>query len=282
MFTDSHCHLASHRFDPAEIPAVIARARAAGVTRLVTLATSLDDVQAHLAIATDPAVHACIGIHPCDVHRAPDDAVDRLAPLAADPRVCAIGETGLDAFHPAPEGWTPAGFRERQRTFLHRHFELAAASGLNVVIHTRDREGHATLEDALTLYRAYHDRTRAVFHCFVAPWEMARRVLDLGGLVSFGGVCTFKNARSVQETVRQCPPGSFLLETDSPYLAPEPHRGQRNEPAYTAHTAAFIARLRGESLEQLAQHTETAAHQFFRFCRHSHANPEPISKEATS
>jgi TatD DNase family protein len=265
MFTDSHCHLASHRFDPAEIPEIIARAHAAGVTRMVTLATSLDDVSTHLELASHPSVHACIGIHPCEVHQAPDDAVARLAPLAADPRVCAIGETGLDAFHPAPEGWSTEHFLDRQRVFLHRHFELATESGLPVVIHTRDRQGHATLEEALDIYRQYHDRTRAIFHCFVAPWDMARRILDLGGLVSFGGVATFKNARIVQETIRQCPAGSFLLETDSPYLAPEPHRGQRNEPTFTALVAAFIAKLRHETLEELARHTETAANCFFRF-----------------
>lgn len=265
MLTDSHCHLASHRFDAGEVPGLIERAQHAGVSRLVTLATSLGDLEANLDIARHPAVHACIGIHPCDVHHAPDDAIARLGLHAGDPRVCAIGETGLDYFHPAPDGWSEETFRDRQRDFLRGHFDLAAASGLNLVIHTRDRNEHASFEDALAIYSAHHQRVRAVFHCFIGPWENARRVLDLGGLVSFGGVATFKNARDVRETITRCPAGSFMLETDAPYLAPEPHRGKRNEPAFLRDTALFIAGTRGESPDDLARHTDEAANAFFRF-----------------
>ncbi len=264
MLTDSHCHLASHRFSTEEIPDLLARARDAEVSRMITLATSLEDVQANLTFAENPAVHACIGIHPCDVHHAPDDATARLAAFAGDPRVCAIGETGLDYYHPAPEGWDEETFRERQRNFLRQHFELAAAAGLNVVIHTRDREGHASFEDALAIYGDYQNSTRAVFHCFIGPWENAKRVLDLGGLVSFGGVATFKTANVVRETARQCPAGYFMIETDAPYLAPEPHRGKRNEPSFVRDTAARLATLRGESLESLALHTGETAAAFFR------------------
>jgi TatD DNase family protein len=269
MLTDSHCHLASHRFAPEEIPALLERARAAGVTRLVTLATSLQDLHTNLAIADHPAVHACIGIHPCDVHHAPDDATTQLAAFTSDLRVCAIGETGLDYYHPAPDGWSEETFQQRQRLFLHRHFQLAAAAGLNLVIHTRDREGCASFEDALAIYGDYHSSVRSVFHCFTGTWENARRVLDLGGLVSFGGVATFKTAHLVRDTALHCPPGTFMLETDAPYLAPEPHRGQRNEPSYTQLTAARLAALRGETLENLALHTHRAASAFFRF----HSNP---------
>ncbi|RYD17892.1 MAG: TatD family deoxyribonuclease [Verrucomicrobiaceae bacterium] len=152
----------------------------------------------------------------------------------------------------------------RQRSFLRQHFELAAAAKLNVVIHTRDREGCASFEDALAIYGNYHTSVRAVFHCFIGPWGNARRVLDLGGLVSFGGVATFKTAQEVRETARQCPAGGFMIETDAPYLAPEPFRGKRNEPAYTAKTAERLADLRGESLEALALHTGQAAEAFFR------------------
>ena len=265
MLTDSHCHLASHRFHPEEVPDLIERARAAGVGRLVTLATSLDDLQANLACAEHPMVHACIGIHPCDVHHAPDDAVSRIAQFVSDPRVCAIGETGLDYYHPAPEGWSEESFRARQQDFLRQHFELAATSGLNVVIHTRDRDGHASFEDALAVYEAYHATVRAVFHCFIGPWENAERVLELGGLVSFGGVATFKNAREVRATAAKCPAGSFMVETDAPYLAPEPHRGKRNEPSMVRHTAELLAALREEKIEELAAHTRATAARFFRF-----------------
>jgi TatD DNase family protein len=265
MLTDSHCHLASHRFDPDEVPALIARAVAADVTRMVTLATCLDDLSANLRIAEHPHVHACIGIHPCDVHHAPDDAVDQLASHTEDPRVCAIGETGLDYFHTAPDGWSADAYRARQLAFLEQHFALAAASRLNVVIHTRDSHGHRSFEDALAVYRNHHRETRAVFHCFTGTGENAKRVIDLGGLLSFGGVATFKNAKVVKETLRHCPAGSFMLETDAPYLAPEPHRGKRNEPAWTRDTAMAIAVLRDETLEELADHTSRAADRFFRF-----------------
>lgn len=265
MLTDSHCHLASHRFAQAEVSSLIESARAAGVGRLVTLATSLGDLHANLSIAENPSVHACIGIHPCDVHHAPDDAVNLLSGFTGDPRVCAIGETGLDYYHPAPDGWEESAFRERQIDFLRQHFGLAAASGLNIVIHTRDQEGHASFEDALAIYRDFHTSVRAVFHCFIGPWENAWRVIDLGGLVSFGGVATFKNARQVRETALQCPAGSFMVETDAPYLAPEPHRGKRNEPAFVRNTADFLATLRGETFDALSLHTGETAAGFFRF-----------------
>lgn len=265
MLTDSHCHLASHRFDPEEVPAIIDRALAAGVTRMVSLATCLDDMEANLRIAEHPSVFTCLGIHPCDVQNAPDDASERIASHLADPRVCGVGETGLDYFHPAPDGWSEDDYHARQRDFLRRHFEIAAAAGLNVVIHTRDRSGTRSLDDALAIYQEYHRHTRAVFHCFIADIALARRVCDLGGIVSFGGVCTFKSAKVPRETATLCPAGSFLLETDAPYLAPEPHRGQRNEPGFTRNTAEFLSAARQESLEQLSTHTNATADGFFRF-----------------
>jgi TatD DNase family protein len=231
---------------------------------MISLATCLDDIAANLAIAENRAVHTCIGIHPCDVHHAPDDATSRLAEFTSDPRVCAIGETGLDYYHPAPDGWDEESFCERQRTFLRQHFELAATAKLNVVIHTRDSEGSGSFEDALAIYGDYHTSVRAVFHCFIGPWENAQRVLELGGLVSFGGVATFKTAHQVRESARQCPAGSFMIETDAPYLAPEPHRGKRNEPSFVRKTAEHLAALRGESLEVLAHHTGETAAAFFR------------------
>jgi TatD DNase family protein len=275
MMTDSHCHLASHRFDPTEISSIIQRAHAAGVNRLVTLATCLDDLQANLKLATEPGIHACIGIHPCNVHHAPDDVIDQLAAHTADPRVCAIGETGLDYFHPAPDGWTDDAFRQRQRDLLDQHFQLATRVGLNVVIHTRDREGHASFEDALAIYDAYRGSSRAIFHCFIGPWDNAERVIAAGGLVSFGGVATFKNAATVRDTACRCPAGSFLLETDSPYLSPEPHRGERNEPARVSLVAARLAAERGETLAELCHHTELAAERFFRFRKGSNEMNNP-------
>lgn len=265
MFTDSHCHLASHKFSKEELPSILNHAKEDGVSRIITLATCLDDVAANLEAAGDPSIHACIGIHPCDVHHAPDDAVRQLELHTGDPRVAAIGETGLDYYHPAPDGWSEEAFRERQRDFLHQHFRMAQAAGLNVVIHTRDQKGQQSLDDALAIYAHYHHAVRAVFHCFISSAVNAKRVFDLGGIVSFGGVATFKSAHEVRETVLSCPQESFMLETDAPYLAPEPHRGKRNEPAFVSLTASFIATLRGETREELARHTNAAADSFFRF-----------------
>ena len=265
MLTDSHCHLASRRFAEGEAAAVVARAKESGVTRLITLATCLDDLQANLDLAAaHPEVSTCLGIHPCDVHHAPDDAIERIRPELASPLVAAIGETGLDYYHPAPDGWDESSFRGRQLDFLDQHFELAAGAGLNVVIHTRDRMGDASFQDALDIYRRHAARVRAVFHCFVGPLENARAVIRLGGLVSFGGVSTFKNAREVLEVATELPPEEFMIETDSPYLAPHPHRGERNEPAFARIVAEKIATSKGMEWEDLAQRTSTTARDFFR------------------
>lgn len=268
MLTDSHCHLASYRFDPAEIPALIGRAGLAGVTRMVSLVTGLDDLGPNLEIAAaHPGVSVCIGIHPCHVHEVPDDVIGRLRQHVSDPRVCGIGETGLDYYHPAPEGWTAESFRRRQRDLLDAHFQLAADAGLNVVIHTRDTGGDASFQDALAIYRRHAARTRAVFHCFVGSADSARDVTALGGLVSFGGVATFKNASDTLATAVAMPAGSFLLETDSPYLAPVPFRGKRNEPAHVRLVAEHLAARRDETLAALAAETSAAAAGFFRFTR---------------
>jgi TatD DNase family protein len=199
------------------------------------------------------------------VHDAPDDAVEQLRAHAADPRVCGIGETGLDYYHPAPDDWEEEAFRERQRRFLDGHFRLAADAGLNVVIHTRDKSGDASFQDALAIYKKHAGKVRAVFHCFIGPEANARQVIALGGLVSFGGVATFKNAADVLATAVALPVESFMLETDSPYLAPVPHRGQRNEPSYVRHVAEHLARSRGITPDELAHATTTNALDFFRF-----------------
>lgn len=264
MLIDSHCHLASHKFDPSELDDLMARAAQMDVRAMVSLATCLDDIDANLTIAdTYQNVGVCLGIHPCDVHHAPDDAVNVIEPLCSDHRVVGIGETGLDYYHPAPEGWEDEVFRQRQRELLEQHFLLAKRSGLGVVIHTRDRSGCQSFDDALEIYHRHANEVRALFHCFIGSYENAQRVLDLGGLVSFGGVTTFKTARDVLEVALRLPRGSFLLETDSPYLAPVPFRGKRNEPAFVHHTAAHIAEARGETVADLTAHCGEATLAFF-------------------
>jgi TatD DNase family protein len=266
MLTDTHCHLASHQFSRDEIGVLIERAQQAGVRRLVSLATDLEDLAMNLDLAAHhPCVRVCLGIHPCEVHAVPDGAVAEVAGYLSDPRVCAVGETGLDYYHPAPDGWDETGFRERQRLFLDQHFQAAGKAGLNVVIHTRDRSGDQSFHDALEIYRRYADKVRAVFHCFIGTEENARKVIELGGLVSFGGVVTFKNAVHVQEVAGRLPLGTFMLETDSPYLAPVPYRGKRNEPAHVRLVADFISEKHGLMLAELAMATENAANGFFRW-----------------
>ena len=262
---DSHCHLGSHKFSAEEIPEIISNAREHGITHMITLATAEDDIHKNLYLAqTNPEVSACLGIHPCDVHNTRDDFEPLLTPHLDDPKVAAIGETGLDYFHPAPEGWTEESYHARQRDFLRRHFQLAEAHGLNVVIHTRDKSGSASFDDALEIYREFHEKVRAVFHCFPGPYEQAEKVISLGGLVSFTGIVTFKNALQVAETATSCPEGSYMVETDSPYLSPVPHRGKRCEPAFTKFTGDKIAKLRGLSVEELSAETDTTCFSFFR------------------
>ena len=265
MLTDTHCHLASHQFSPEEIPALIDHAREAGVSRLITLATGPTDLTPNLELAIQyPEIHACLGVHPCDVHEAPDDFEPLFQDQLNHNKVAAVGETGLDYFHPAPAGWSSDAFFARQREFLHRHFQLAARAELNIVLHTRDRSGQASFDDCLEIYSEYRDRVRAVFHCFPGPPENARRVVELGGLVSFTGIATFKNAHTVVETVKSLPLGSFMVETDAPYLAPVPHRGQRCEPAYARITAQHLADLQQVTLPDLAHELEKTTQSFFR------------------
>lgn len=235
---------------------------------MITLATNEADQETNLRIAqTYPGISACLGIHPCDVHETRNDFESLISPFLDDPNVAAIGETGLDYYHPAPEGWSNEDFHTRQRDFLRRHFELAREVGLNVVIHTRDLKGYASLDDALTIYREFANDVRAVFHCFSGPPALAEKVLDAGGLVSFTGIATFKNAKDVVETVQTIQDDAFMLETDSPYLAPTPHRGKRCEPAFIRSTAEVIAVHRNETLEELAKKTEETVDTFFRFAK---------------
>jgi TatD DNase family protein len=268
---DTHCHLASAKFS-GEAEDVIARAVEAGTGGMLTLSTCFDDMPANLALAAchPGVVVAAVGIHPCDAHEVDPagDWKDRLLALAAAPGVAAIGESGLDYYHPPPDGWDEEHFRARQRELLRGHFEVAAASGLGIVLHTRDRSGRSSLEDALTIARDFQGRVRPQFHCFLGPWETAAAILDLDGIVSFGGVITFPSAKDSLAAAVAAPAGCFTLETDSPYLAPVPYRGKRNEPAYVTATARHLAAARGEGFETLAEHTTKTARGFFRW-------PEP-------
>ena len=264
MIIDSHCHLVSSKFPEEEIPSLIERAHDNGVTQLVTLATHLGDCAQNLTIAEAyETVFTCVAIHPCDVIDSTDAFIPALRDFAKHEKCVAIGETGLDYFHPAPEGWTEQKYHQRQRDFLEQHFALAAELGKNIVIHTRDKKGTASLDDALLIYAKWADRVQAVFHCFLGPLENATRIFDLGGLISFTAISTFKSANDCSKAAADAPIGSFMLETDSPYLAPAPHRGKRCEPAYLKKTAEHIAHLRNETIEELCNHTTQTTRKFY-------------------
>ncbi len=273
MLTDSHCHLASHKFPAEEVPALIQRAKENGIHRLITLATSLKDLDENITLAnTYPQIFAAIGIHPCDVHITPDRYLEELKQRLTDAsnkkNICAIGETGLDYFHPAPieGGLSTEEYHARQRALLHQHFQLAAEHGKNIVIHTRDKESQQSLDDAVEIYKKYADQVHAVFHCFLGPWTLpqVQTILDLGGYLSYTGITTFKKAANTLQAAALTPADRIMVETDSPYLAPTPHRGKRNEPAYTLHTAQVIAKARGISIEELAAITEQNVNTFFK------------------
>ena len=265
LFTDSHCHLASHKFPAEEIDALLLRAKENNIHRMVTLATSLEDIPHNIALTEQhDNVFSALGIHPCDVHQTPEDFLSQLRDYAQHPKCVAIGETGLDYFHPAPDGWTDEAYHQRQRDFLRQHFELAKELGKNIIIHTRARAGKQSMDDALDIYADFSDDVTAVFHCFLGPWENATRIIELGGIVSFTGITTFKSAKDCIAAAIAAPSGKFMVETDAPYLSPTPHRGKRNEPAFTAHTAKAIATARGELFSDFFAHTEATANKFFK------------------
>ena len=270
MLTDTHCHLASSRFDQ-DRDAVIRRAVEAGVTRMITIGCDLDDSPSCVELSeSHPEVYATVGIHPCYVTEIEaEDWLDQLRRLAGRNRVAAIGEIGLDYFHPAPDGHSEEGYRQRQREVFTQQLELAAELGLNVVVHQRDRdtEGTPCWRDIQEIIVPFEGRLRAVFHCFIHDAAEAQKALDQNHLISFTGVATYKSARDVQATAAAVAAGSFMLETDAPYLTPVPHRGQRCEPAHTRNTAEHIAQLRGQLLEQIAAETSAAADNFFRLTK---------------
>lgn len=261
MLVDSHCHLAADAFD-ADRDAVVQRARAAGVTRMVIPATDLASIDAALALCDRyEGVFAMAAIHPTYVQDAPADAIGRVRALLDDPRVVAVGESGLDAY------WSTEHL-DAQRASLRAHAALAAESQMPLVIHNRDEKGSEAVARELvgTLTDVQADaggRLTGVFHCFGGPPWLAEAVLALGFDLGVGGTLTFKNA-GVAEAIADVPLDRILVETDAPYLSPTPHRGQRNEPARTRLVAERLAELRGVSLDVVAAQTTAAAERLYK------------------
>jgi len=262
MLIDTHTHLDYTDYD-ADRAEVIGRATEAGVTEIISIGTRIDSSTRALELAENfPNIWATVGIHPCDVDHAPDDAVEQLRALAQSRRVVAVGEIGLDYHHLPSDPAEAEANKQRQAALFRKQLELTAELGLNAVIHQRD-----SWEDTLHILAEFTGKVRGVFHCFGGTLEQAHEVIALGHLVSFTGIVTFKNAQQVQETARQIDPRHFMVETDCPYLAPAPDRGKRCEPAHTRRVAEFLAELRGVSLESLADRTTETARQFFKFER---------------
>jgi TatD DNase family protein len=247
MLIDSHCHL-DYFNKPGEVDEVVARAMAAGVGEMVTIGVTFEQSKQAIDIAEKfDNVWATVGIHPNHAAEVlPVVEPEALAALTNHPKVIGIGESGLDYFYDhAPKDVQEQNFRANIRA--------AQLSGLPICIHTRDAD-----EDLARILREERERGGKfgfLLHCFSSSLELAQQALEMGGYISFSGMVTFPKGQNVRDVALQVPLERLLVETDSPYLAPVPFRGKRNEPAYTAHTAKFLAELRGLSEEALAELT---------------------------
>jgi TatD DNase family protein len=255
MFVDSHCHL---NFDGLRerLDEVLAQMAAARVDRALCICTTLEEFeQVHAIAAAHPNLWATVGVHP-DNEGVAEPSVDDLLQRAARPDVVGIGETGLDYYRLAGRSLADMAW-QRERFAV--HIRAALTLDLPLVIHTRSSSA-----DTLDLVRSEgQGRARGVFHCFTESQEVARAALDLGFMISFSGILTFRNAQDLREVAAYVPSDRLLIETDSPYLAPVPHRGRSNQPAWVVHVAAKLAEIRGLSVEQIAQLTSENFDQLF-------------------
>jgi TatD DNase family protein len=264
IFYDTHAHLDFPDF-AEELPQVVARAEAAGIAKIITIGTDLESSQRALQLAEQfPNVFAVVGWHPSHASEAPTGFRAALRELAAHPKVVALGETGLD-YHRLPSQNTGGSaeddehYKRKQAELFRQHLEVAAELGLNCVIHQRD-----ALENTFAQLQPFAQSVRGVFHCFANDATAMRRILALGSLVSFTGILTFKNGQNVRDTLAATPIDQFMLETDSPYLAPIPHRGKRCEPAYVKEISEVATAVKGCTLQELSDRTCATANRFFR------------------
>lgn len=259
MLVDSHCHLDFPELR-GDLDAVLDRMRANGVTHALTISTTLETFPAVREVARSRQNLWCsAGVHPDERRDEREASVEELLAMADDPKVVAIGETGLDYFRVEGDtGWQ----RERFRA----HIRAARACGKPLVVHTRE----SAADTVRILDEEGARAVGGVMHCFTESWEVAQAAMDLGFLISFSGIVTFKNALPLKEVARKVPLERMLVETDSPYLAPVPHRGRTNEPALVKHVAEEIARLKDASVEEVARAT---TNNFFALFRHARPGP---------
>lgn len=263
-FFDTHAHLDYPDYAP-DLPEIIARAHAAGISKIISIGTSLESSERAIRLAEKhPGVYAAVGWHPTEALSAPEDLRPALRELARHPKVVALGETGLD-YHRLPSekpeftAADDARYQQKQAEIFRQQLEVAAELGLNCVIHQR-----TAFDDTLAQMKPFIGKTRGVFHCFGETVERMRQVFEIGSLVSFTGIVTFKNAQNVRAAVAAAPLGQFMLETDCPYLAPVPDRGKRCEPAHVLEISEAVARIKLCSLEELSAATCQTAAEFFR------------------
>jgi TatD DNase family protein len=262
MFVDSHAHLDGKQFD-SDREQVIARAREAGVQAMVAIGNGDGPAQVDCGILLAERydfIYATLGIHPHEARLADEGAYQNMERLAQHPKVIAWGEIGLDYFY----DHSP---RDLQKVVFIRQMELAAAAKLPIVIHCRPSDGSDNAwEDCLGLMRERWAATGlgGILHCFTGNWPQAKGALDMGFMISFAGNVTFPKAQQIRDAALEVPPERVLIETDSPYLAPVPHRGKRNEPAFVKETAGKLGELRGLTIEEVGHQTTRNFYNFFK------------------
>ena len=250
MFIDSHAHLDSLE----ELPEVLRRAADAGVDRIVAISSSLSSSLKTAQIArANENIYAAVGVHPHNAESADQEVLREIEALLDEQKVVAVGETGLDYFYMNSD-------KDAQIRSLIEHINLGREHELPIVIHVRDAD-----EDLkAVLKREDVSSSRGVIHCFTGDYESAKHYLDLGFYISFSGIATFKKSEEIREAAKKIPEDRILVETDSPYLAPVPHRGKPNEPAYLRHVAETIAQVRGVAIEEIARITRANAEKLFK------------------
>lgn len=254
MLVDSHCHLDFPEFAP-ELDAVVDRARTAGVGLCVSIGTTLDGFPRVQAVAERfDSVWCSVGIHPHEAEKEPLEDAQALIALAQGPKVVGIGETGLDYFYEHSP-------RAAQQKNFRLHIAAARELGLPLIVHTRDAE-----DDTIEILRDEMEQGAftGLIHCFTGTKKLADAALELGFCISVSGIATFKKSEELRAVIRDVPLERLLVETDAPFLAPVPHRGKRNEPAFVAHTADVLAGLKGVSREDLAAQTTQNFFSLFR------------------
>jgi TatD DNase family protein len=252
MFIDSHCHLNMLAEEDGGIDAVVLEATENAVEHILCIAIDKAGCQEVISLSEQyPHVTASVGIHP-NVEQTESFTVDELVSLASHPKVIAIGETGLDYFR-------SEGDLDWQRERFLTHIEAAKITNKPLIIHTREAR-----EDTMTMLEQHQaSDAGGIIHCFTEDWDTAKRALDIGFYISLSGIVTFKNAVELQDVAKKLPLDRILIETDSPYLAPVPKRGKTNKPAYVKHVAEFLAKLRGETVDEIAKQTTANFYSLF-------------------